>query len=169
MIGAAVLRRSLLAASMLIPALASAVTLAQSNRHADDEELRRDLRAVIILAGYPCRSIDSFSHPNPSDYDVSCSSDLRYRVHVSEDRGVVVQSPSEAAGAVPEAGIGHDAFMRRQYFAILNLAGHPCDRVLSFERRGPRESLVACDDQTVYRIHVTPEGRVAVEKHPVAK
>jgi hypothetical protein len=55
--------------------------------------------------------------------------------------------------------------MKKKLFSIVNLAGHRCASVLAYERRGPRDSLVTCDDQTIYRIYVTPEGRVAVEKH----
>lgn len=32
-----------------------------------------------------------------------------------------------------------------------------------------RESIVTCDDQSIYRIHVTPEGRVGVDRHPIDK
>jgi len=59
--------------------------------------------------------------------------------------------------------------MKRHLFAIVNLAGHSCDAVLDYERHGPRESLVTCQDYSVYRIHVTPEGRVTVDKHPIEK
>jgi hypothetical protein len=59
--------------------------------------------------------------------------------------------------------------MKRQLSAIVNLAGHDCTGVLSFERQGPKDSIVTCQDQSVFRIHVTPEGRVAVDKHPIEK
>jgi hypothetical protein len=35
---------------------------------------------------------------------------------------------------------------------------------LSYDRRGPKDNVVTCEDQTVYRINITPEGRVGVEK-----
>ena len=67
------------------------------------------------------------------------------------------------------AGTGHDAFMKRELFAIVNLAGHDCDRVLSYTHVGSRDSLVTCDNQAVYRVHVTAEGRVAVDRKAIDK
>ena len=141
---------------------------AQTTAHQDEQELRRDLRSVIILAGYPCHTVESITQPRPTDYHVSCDADRLYRVQVSEEKGVVVESRSDPEVAAP-APRDHEAFMRRQLFAIVNLAGHRCDEVSSYVRRGSRDGIVTCGDGSTYRIHVTPEGRVAVDEHPVDK
>ena len=65
--------------------------------------------------------------------------------------------------------VDHEQFVRKQLFSIVNLAGHECAGVLSYERLGPRDNIVICEGQTMYRIRVTPEGRVAVEKQPIDK
>lgn len=56
-----------------------------------------------------------------------------------------------------------------QLSAIVKLSGHGFGGVLSKERSGPKDSSATCQDPTVFRIHVTPEGRVVVEKQPVEK
>lgn len=141
----------------------------QTAHHLTSEELRSDLRSVIILAGYPCNSVAVFTNPGPSDYHVSCDADRLYRVHVSEEKGIVVENRSDPEGAASEADADHDAFMRRQLFAIVSLAGHECGRVVHHEVRGTRDRIVTCEDQTTYRVHVTPEGRVEVDRHLITK
>lgn len=158
-----------LGSSLVLIALGIAPVAAQTGQQPTDEELRKDLRSVIVLAGYPCRSVVEFTSPDQSVYHVSCEADRMYRVHVSEEKHVVVESRSDPAGAASKADSDHEAFMHRQLFAIVNLAGKECTRVLHYERQGPRDSIVTCEDQSVYRVHVTPEGRVAVDEHPIEK
>ena len=62
-----------------------------------------------------------------------------------------------------------EEFMRRQLFAIINLAGHECGSVSSYQSRDSRDSIVTCKEGTTYRIQVTPEGRVDVNRHRVPK
>jgi len=154
--------------SLLLLVLASDAS-SQTAHHLTSEELRSDLRSVIVLAGYPCNSVVTFTNPIPSDYHVSCDADRLYRVHVSEEKEIVVENRSDPEGTVSESDADHDAFMRRQLFAIVNLAGHECGRVVHHEVRGTRDSIVTCEDQTAYRVHVTPEGRVEVDRHLIAK
>lgn len=135
----------------------------------DDEALANDLRTVIILAGYPCAAVVEHSHPNPSEYQVSCTADKHYRVSVSEEKQVLVESLSDPSLTASRSRTDHESFMKRRLFSIVNLAGHECDDVLAYERRGARDSLVTCQDQTVYRIHVSPEGRLAVERQLIDK
>jgi hypothetical protein len=159
-------RRNLL--SLLLLILASDA-VPQTAHHQTSEELRSDLRSVIVLAGYPCDSIVAFTNPIPSDYHVSCDADRLYRVHVSEEKRIVVENRSDPEGTASQTDSDHDAFMRRQLFAIVNLAGHECSRVVYHEVRGSRDSIVTCEDQTTYRVHVTPEGRVEVDRHLTPK
>lgn len=134
-----------------------------------DEDLASDLRTVIVLAGYPCKKVVKHSQPNPSEYHVSCVADRNYRVRVSEDEQVLIESLSDPSATAKPSEVDHESFMKKKLFSIVNLAGHECEDVLAYERRGARESLVTCKDQTVYRIHVTPEGRLAVDKQPIDK
>ena len=158
--------RNLLAPLLLILAMDAA---SQSAHHLTREELQSDLRSVIVLAGYPCNTVVAFTNPIPNDYHVSCDADRLYRIRVSEAKGIVVENRSDPGGAASVVDADHDAFMRRQLFAIVNLAGHECGRVVSHEMRGTRDSIVTCEDETTYRIHVTPEGRVEVDRHPERK
>lgn len=132
-------------------------------------ELAEDLRTVIILAGYQCARVTGYSQSKPSDYEVSCDMDRIYRVRVSEEKELIVEDRSGSPGATSTDDTEHDKFMKRQLSAIVNLAGHSCAGVLSFERHGPRDNIVTCLDLSVFRIHVTPEGRVKVEQQAVQK
>ncbi len=143
--------------------------VAQTTHPGTDVELAADLRTVIILSGYPCKSILEFSQLTPSDFHVSCGADTRYRVRISEEKAVIVDSLSDPSTTESRDKIDHAQFVREQLFSIVNLAGHECAGVLSYERLGPRDNIVICEGQTMYQIRVTPEGRVAVEKQRVDK
>ena len=162
-------RRSALLWFLLFLLPGVSAVIAQTNRPGTDVELADDLRTVIILSGYPCKSILEFSQPAPSEYHASCDADTRYRVRISEEKAVLVDSLSDPSATKSRAKVDHDQFVSKQLFSIVNLAGHECAGVLSYERLGPRDNIVTCEGQTMYRIHVTPEGRVAVEKQPVDK
>lgn len=154
-------------AALMVVVVSSAS--AQSSTSRSEDELTSDLRTVIILAGYPCKTIVDFSQSNASVYHVLCDLDRRYRVRISEEEKIHVENLSGPPSTPSTPDDEHGRDMKRHLFAIVNLAGHSCDEVLDYERRGPSDSLVTCHDLTIYRIHVTPEGRVAVEKHPVEK
>ena len=132
-------------------------------------DLSEDLRTVIILAGYQCAQVTGHTQSKPSDYEVSCDMDRLYRVRVSEEKELIVEDRSGLSGAATADDTEHERFMKRQLSSIVNLAGHSCAGVLSFERHGPRDNIVTCLDLSVFRIHVTPEGRVKVDKQTVEK
>lgn len=132
-------------------------------------DLVEDLRTVIILAGYQCKRISAHSQSGPFDHHVTCDVGSRYRVRISEEEQLLVESESSPATDSLPGGTAHDEFMKRQLFAIVNLAGHDCKHVLGYESAGPMGHTVICEDQTVFRIHVTPAGRVAVERQRIEK
>ena len=142
---------------------------AQTGQPGGGVSLEEDLRAVIVLAGYPCSRVGEVVRTDTTDYRVTCVPDGPYRVRVSEEEKVVVESVSEQRKAAAPGDESHEELMKRSLFSIVNLAGHPCASVLAYEYRGPRENVVTCDDQTIYRIYVTPEGRVAVDPQTVDK
>jgi hypothetical protein len=154
---------------LLLILLGASAVNAQTNDPESDVEPAHDLRTAIILAGYPCKSVVEFSLPSPSNYQVSCGTDRHYRVRISEEKAVLVDRGPGPSAAESEDKMDHDAFMKKQLVSIVNLAGHDCARALSYAHREPKDSVVTCDNQTVYRIQVTPEGRVAVEKQPREK
>lgn len=127
------------------------------------------MRIVIILAGYACRSVMKITQPNSTDYHVSCDADRRYRVHISEERGLQVADRSDPSATGSADQMEHEDVMKRHLFSIVNFAGHQCTGVLSYERRDANDNIVTCEDRSIYRIHVTPEGRVAVDKQSVDK
>lgn len=153
---------------LLIP-LSSSTAFAQAIDLRTNSELASDLRTVIILAGYACRSVTKITQPTRTDYHVSCDADRQYGVHISEERGVQVSNHSDPSAAEPADEMDHEDVMKRHLFSIVNLAGHQCTGVLSYERRDAGDSIVTCEDHSTYRIHVTPEGRVAVDKQSVDK
>lgn len=154
---------------LLLMAMFASATVGQTGVVPADEALTDDLRTVIVLAGYQCNNVVEHSRPNQSDYHVSCDMDRHYLVSVSEEKGLVISDRSSAPQDISQKGTDHEEFMKRQLFAILNLSGHMCAEVLSFERKGPKDNIVTCHDQTVFRIHVTPEGRLTVDPQPVEK
>ena len=156
-------------APMLLALAGNPAASAQTGQPDSEVSLEEDLRAVIILAGYPCKRVGGVTRTDPSDYHVSCVPDRRYRIRVSEEEKLLVESLTEPSTATASGDQSHEDFMKRKFFSILNLAGQPCASVVAYEYRGPRENLVTCDDQTIYRIHVTPEGRLAVDPQKVDK
>ncbi len=141
--------------------------IAQTNDPGTGVGLANDLRTVIILSGYPCKSIPEVLHPTPSEYHVSCDADTRYRVRISEEKAALVERLSDPPMTELRDKVDHGIFVKKQLFSIVNLAGHECAGVLSYERLGSRDNIVICEGQLAYRIHVTPEGRVTVKKQPV--
>jgi len=150
---------------LLLPS--TSVVTAQPEIPQSDIDPESDLRTVIILAGYPCKSVMEFSPPIDSTYQVSCDDDRHYRIHVSEEEGVTVHRRYDPAGPEPQNEMSHDELMKKHLLSVVNLAGHDCAGVSNYERHESNGHTVTCEDQTVYRIHVTPEGRVAVDKHPI--
>jgi hypothetical protein len=128
-----------------------------------------DLRTVIILAGYLCNSVVEYSQEIDSAYHVSCDADRHYRVHVSEEEDVIVRRRSDPVASVSQDDMSHDELMKKHLLSVVNLAGHDCAGLSSYERYGSDGHLVTCENQTVYRIQVTPDGRVAVGEHAIKK
>ncbi|HEY5627641.1 MAG TPA: hypothetical protein VIR79_06825 [Nitrospira sp.] len=149
--------------------LAACTAVAQTERPDNGVELADDLRTVIILAGYQCKKVSKIAQINQSEFRVSCETDKQYLVRVNEEKELVVESRSEPSKLTAQTDTEHDAFMKKQLSAIVNLAGHDCGNVASYERHGEKGNIVTCQDQTMFRIYVTPEGRVAVERRQVDK
>jgi hypothetical protein len=138
---------------------------AQPEPSQSDVDPASDLRTVIILAGYPCNSVVEYSQATDSAYHVSCGTSRLYRVYVSEEEDVIVRRRSDPVASVSQDEMSHDQVMQQHLLSVVNLAGHDCAGLSSYERYGSNGDLVTCEDRTVYRIQVTPEGRVAVGEH----
>jgi len=140
---------------------------AQPVRPQSDIDPASDLRTVINLEGYSCNAVIAFSQPIDSAYQVSCGADGHYRVHVNEEEDVIVQRGADSVAPVSQREMSHDELMKKHLLSVVNLAGHDCAALSSYERDESNSHLVTCEDQTVYRMHVTPEGRVNVDKNPI--
>ena len=57
----------------------------------DDEELKKDLTAVIALQGLPCGQVVAVKVQAESDYAASCKDGHRYRVYLNATGRVVVE------------------------------------------------------------------------------
>ncbi len=145
------------------------VAAAQPVRPQSEVDPANDLRTVIILAGYSCKTIVAYSQPIDSAYQVSCGGDEHYRVHVNEQDDVLVHRRSDQVAPESQDEMSHDELMKKHLLAVVNLAGHDCAGLSSYERHESNGHLVTCEDQTVYRVQVTPEGRVKVDEHPIKK
>ena len=79
--------RTLISArALLIAALFATPSLA-----ADDEELKKDLTAVIALHGLPCGKVVAVTVQAESDYAASCADGNRYHVYLTAAQRVVVE------------------------------------------------------------------------------
>ena len=58
---------------------------------ADDEELKKDLTAVIALQGLPCGEVVAVTVLAENDYAVSCKDENKYRVYLNAEGRVVVE------------------------------------------------------------------------------
>ena len=69
-----------LAAFFAVPSLAD-----------DDEELKKDLTAVIALNGLPCGKVVAVKVLAENDYNASCEDGNKYHVYMNEAGRVVVE------------------------------------------------------------------------------
>lgn len=77
----AVARALVVAAFLAVPAMAAD----------DDEELKKDLTAVIALHGQPCGEVVAVKVLAENDYAATCKDGNKYHVFVNEAGRVVVE------------------------------------------------------------------------------
>jgi len=58
---------------------------------ADDEELKKDLTAVIALHGLPCGQVVAVTVQAENDFLAACKDENRYRVYLNPAGRVVVE------------------------------------------------------------------------------
>ncbi len=75
-----------LAGSLVVAAFFAVPSLA-----ADDEELKKDLTAVIALNGLPCGKVVAVKVLAENDYAASCEDGNRYHIFMNEAGRVVVE------------------------------------------------------------------------------
>jgi hypothetical protein len=75
-----------LARSLVVVALFSVPLLAD-----DDEDLKKDLTAVIALHGLPCGEVVAATVQAENDFLASCKDGNRYRVYLNDAGRVVVE------------------------------------------------------------------------------
>jgi len=56
-----------------------------------DDPIGKDLKATIVLHGYPCNEIADATRNADSDYTATCKDGNRYRIFVNAQGRVVVQ------------------------------------------------------------------------------
>ena len=57
-----------------------------------------------------------------------------------------------------------DASVLKDLTAVIALQGLPCGQVVSVVRKGDSDYVASCQDGNRYRVSVTSEGRVVVQK-----
>jgi len=75
----------------LAGALVVTAFFAVPSRAADDEELKKDLTAVIALNGLPCGKVIAVKVLAENDYAASCEDGNKYHVFMNEAGRVVVE------------------------------------------------------------------------------
>ena len=71
---------------MILAAILTAAPLA-----AQDEELKKDLTAVIALQGFPCDQAVTVKAQAENDYAVTCKDGNQYRVYLNAAGRVIVE------------------------------------------------------------------------------
>jgi hypothetical protein len=66
-------------------------------------------------------------------------------------------------GAGP-AGAAEDPALLKDLTAVIALQGQPCGKVVAAVAKGENDHLATCQDGSRYRISLSPEGRVVVQK-----
>ena len=80
-------RRSVILAQGLL----MAALLAVPSFAADDEELKKDLTAVIALQGFPCGEVVAVTVQAEDDFAATCKDGNRYRVYMNKEGRVIVE------------------------------------------------------------------------------
>ena len=76
-----------LAGSLVVAAFFAVPSMAAD----DDEELKKDLTAVIALNGLPCGKVVAVKVLAENDYNASCEDGNKYHVYMNEAGRVVVE------------------------------------------------------------------------------
>lgn len=144
-------------------------------------ELVEDIRATLAWHGTRCPGIIDVKAVNGGDLTVTCSDGARYRLQVSKEQEIRVlrmverivgsgvnlvlatlRLPSRILG-FGASGPEHVADVTKRLFAIVTLAGHDCDEVVTVERRASDDHVVTCGNGRVYRVHPGVDGLTAVD------
>ena len=72
--------------------LVVAVLFAAPSFADDEEELKKDLTAVIALHGLPCGQVVAVTVQAENDYAASCKDGNRYRVYLNAEGRVIVEA-----------------------------------------------------------------------------
>ncbi|MEO7793425.1 MAG: hypothetical protein ABIV06_01515 [Thermoanaerobaculia bacterium] len=75
----------------LAGALVATAFFAVPSMAADDEDLKKDLTAVIALNGQPCGQVIAVKVRAENDYDASCKDGNQYHVYMNKAGRVVVE------------------------------------------------------------------------------
>jgi hypothetical protein len=76
--------------AILVRAFVIATLLAVPVTAQDDEELKKDLTAVIALHGLPCGEVVAVKVNAENDYNATCKDGNRYRVYLNAQGRVMV-------------------------------------------------------------------------------
>ena len=65
--------------------------------------------------------------------------------------------------AVPSFALDEEA-LKKDLTAVIALQGLPCGEVVAVEELAEADYAASCKDGNMYRVHLSAEGRVVVEK-----
>jgi len=77
--------------SLSVLTFAALAILGGAPVHGADDPIGKDLKATIVLHGYPCDEIANTKRNADSDYTATCKDGNRYHIFVSAQGRVVVQ------------------------------------------------------------------------------
>jgi len=66
--------------------------------------------------------------------------------------------------AVPSFGADDDEALKKDLTAVIALHGLPCGKVVAVTVLAESDYAASCEDRNRYRVHLTAEGRVVVDK-----
>ncbi len=132
-------------------------------QEADTVTVERDLLTALILEGMPCGEVTQATRNDETDYEVTCASGDRYRLHEDKEGTLaVVDLLTFPLGVVREV-LEHFQIVKRGLHPFAALLEHPCDQVKEFERDAANGHFFTCEDGNRYHVLEDGDGRIVVE------
>ncbi len=125
--------------------------------------VERDLLTALILEGMPCGEVTQATRNGETDYEVTCASGNRYRLHKNEEGVLGVVDLLTFPLVVVREVLEHFHIVKRGLHPFAALLGHPCDQVKEFERDAANGHSFTCEDGNRYHVLVAAGGQIVVE------
>jgi len=144
--------------------------------------IANDIDIALTLQGIDCDGISKLEQSDKDSYDVVCESGGSFSVSQGEGgvlsvvdqlTGIALKSIGTILSVVPlidqifqqsNESTEQDAEVARSLFSIIELSGYKCDVITGVVRNTVDDHIVSCVSGQSYRVYITADGLVAVDK-----